>query len=199
MKQKLILAVACAALLAACGKNEPEPAVEPTPTPTAEAEAPKPEKHPPVTAAEIPASFDGASLQSGRLVSAELSEAGTAILTRTEAGENSSGGRTTGAFANYKAPETRDFSETALEITIVAKAVGADSAPFAAAYSTNVKGNSGWSEFTAGPEMESFTFTYTVPDHPNRVDLGSDYIGVSVEEGVSVEVESISVAPAPAE
>tara|TARA_Y100000052_G_scaffold24650_1_gene27367 strand:- start:4739 stop:5338 length:600 start_codon:yes stop_codon:yes gene_type:complete len=198
MTRKILVAAAASALLAACGQNEPElPAETPTPVPEqTQTPEPLPEPNPAALKSEISASWTPADLVGSERVSVELSDAETAILTGTDTGDEGSGGSTGGAHVVFELPSTRDISNNTLIISVRAKSVGDDPTPFSVAYSTNVKGNSGWREFEATATAETYTFEYGINDPPNKVDLNGDYIGIMVPTGSSIEVESISLAVA---
>ena len=191
----LRISLACASmavLLAACGQPEPEPETPAAPpAETVTAPEPAPEPLPAVEASAIPFTWMGSDLVSSGLVTATPS-GDSAIVTRAAPGEENSAGTTTGARAVYEAPATADFSGMTLLISITASSASDEPAPFTAAYSTARKGNSGWQSFEAGSDAETFTFEYAVQAGP--VDDGPDYVGISVAEGVELEVESVSVS-----
>ncbi len=190
----LRISLACAsiaALLAACGQPDPEPETPAAPPAQTATPAPAPEPLPAAEASAVPFTWMGRQLVQSNFISATPSGDST-VLTRAAAGEDNSTGRTTGAHVPYLAPASADFSGLTLLISITASSAADESAPFTAAYSTARKGNSGWQAFEAGTDTETFTFEYEVPSGP--VDDVPDFIGISVDDGVSLEVESVSVS-----
>lgn len=190
----LRISLACASmaiLLAACGSPDPEPETPAAPLAETATPAPAPEPLPPVEASAVPFSMMGNGLVSSGLVTATPS-GDSAIVTRAAEGADNSAGQTTGARTVYEAPAIADFSGMTLMISVVASSATDDPAPFDVAYSTARKGNSGWQSFEAGSDAETFSFEYPVPAGP--VDNEADYIGISVANGVSLEVESVSVS-----
>lgn len=122
-------------------------------------------------------------------IAAEASENGI-LLTRVAAGEERSVGGTTGARLHSELPTLGDTSGAELTVAVTARAVDADDATFRVAYTTNHKGNSGWQEFTAGPDFETFEFSYTIREGE---DPNGDYIGFTLDDGVEVEISEVRI------
>jgi hypothetical protein len=81
-----------------------------------------------------------------------------------------------------------------LRVTISARS--GDTSPsqtFAATYSTNDVGNSGWTKFDIGPSFAPYSFTYEIP--PGKTFSG-DFVGLlpDAQSGLgTVEVRSITI------
>ena len=179
-----------AVLLAACEQPGPETETATAP-PAAEATTETAEADTGVDLAAVPFTWAGSELETfGNITVAAEEGAETAILTRTGSEEDVSGGRTSGAYVMYRLARNADLSGLVLDISVTAKATTEAPAPFMVAYSTAGAGNSGWMEFEATSEFATYSFPYEVADVE---DTSPDFIGVSVPEGVAIEVESISL------
>ena len=122
----------------------------------------------------------------------------------TSSRKASSPGRTTQA-PFIVIPETIEsqLAGQTIEVTVTAKAGGsASEQKFAAAYSTNANGNSGWQRFTATQTFQDFTFEYKVPktEAGSDAEYNNDYIGVNPDpsgENGKLIVKSVTVDLAP--
>jgi hypothetical protein len=183
---------AMAVVLAACNPTETKLETPPKPTEVNSKVPDAPVALPAADPASVKAEWNGSALTTGTLVGVEVVD-DTAVLVRTGEGEGSSGGKTTGAHVIFNLPETVDLSGLVLKVTTEVKSTSDEIMPFEVAYSTNVKGNSRWQSFEATGEFETYSFNYLIP---SRFDNNLDAIGISVPEGSSVIVKSISLSVA---
>lgn len=200
MYRKTLGVALIAMSLAACNKDEPVERADVQP-PAVEKDVkadvtPVTDALPKATDEDMTATYSGGDLASALRPSENIGvEASDDIVTLSRIGDqpDQSVGKTTGAFITLANAQTSDFSGNTLIVTLSAKSASDKPTIFMAAYSTAVKGNSGWQTFEASTEFESFSFKYTIPDGQDK---NPDFVGISVPEGSEVEIRSISVAPA---
>jgi len=189
MLKRSLGSLALLAILAACGGKEPVPEVEPSAPPSsANVEMPDP-----VTAEQIEISWTGeslrAELRSSEIVTATASENGV-LLERSALGDEISTGPTNGARIQYFLPSFGDTSGVELNVEIMARVLDAEQGALRVAYSTNFKGNSGWTTFDLTDEFVTYELVYTIL--PGR-DPNADFLGFTLDEGSVVEISEVNI------
>jgi len=116
------------------------------------------------------------------------------LITRLKDGEIQTTGRTKGAFWRIPNSNTLDYSGQTLEISVTAKSALDTPSTLMIAYSTAIKGNSGWKSFETGSDYKTYSFTYKVEPGEDRT---PDFVGIAVAEGAEVIVSKISINVAP--
>jgi hypothetical protein len=202
MYRKTLGLAVLALSLAACN-NDKQPAEKvDTPPPAVDTETkaditPVTDSLPMATDADITVTLAGADLTDGMKASGNISvdsTDGIVTLTRVDSSQpDNPSGNTSGASIAIPNFNEIDLSGKTLSVTVSAKSSSGEAAPFTVAYSTARKGNSGWQEFVAGSDFKDFTFEYLIP---TGVDERPDFVGISVPEGATIDVNKVSIAPA---
>ncbi len=202
MVRKYVGAAVLALGLAACGETPPNetavtpPAVDdPVETDTSDMDAPETlmVEMGAVAPGDVLAAFSGPTLvfEKGDLATVAV-DATTTTITRlmgVEGGETA-GGSTAGAAVQLDYPSEYDIAGETLIVDVEAASAGDVAVPFKLAYSTASNGNSGWFDFEATTERQTFSFTYELPGEP---DDNQDFLGLLPSGETGVEVYSVTI------
>ncbi len=111
----------------------------------------------------------------------------------------SPGGKTGATFSRVSEEFERGAADNVVRVTITAKAGEENPAlNFAAAYSTNRNGNSGWKTFAVSPEFKTYSFEYKLPKliDQDADKLEGDFLGVNADlagDGGQIIVSSVKL------